>query len=333
MNIVTGGTGLLGSHILFELSKNEAPIKAFYRNKDRCNSTLKLFLFYDPINGQKLFDRIDWVQCDVLDIPQLEEEIVTNSTVYHCAALVSFHPKDFNQLLKTNKEGTSNIVNVCIDKKIKKLCYVSSTAAIGGEDNKLITEETKWKNSPETSGYSISKYCAEREVWRGIEEGLNAVIINPCVILGPGNWNESSLTIFNTVKKGIRFYPPGANATVDARDVATSLIKLGNSDIQAERFLCIGSNQSFKELTDEIATQLNVTRPKKQVSKWMVNVARRILSFVAWITRSRSSITKETVNSLFGIKSYSAEKLHSVIDVKFHSLKEQVQNSIKGRQF
>jgi len=154
---------------------------------------------------------------------------------------------------------------------------------------------------------------------------------NPCVILGPGNWNESSLEIFNTIKKGTRYYPPGANATVDVRDVATVMIMLTNSDINAERFLCIGSNQKFKVLMDEIAEQLKVRKPSKLVSRSLVSFARKALWFISFFTGKRSSITKETVNSLFGDKSYSTEKIEKALDVKFRPLSEQVENAIKGR--
>jgi len=331
MIFVTGGTGLLGSHLLYELSKENEGVRAIYRTKNRINLTKSIFKYYNPENWESQFAKIEWVEGDILDIPTLTNQIEPNSIVYHCAAMVSFHPKDFNDLMHINRDGTENIVNVCLSNNVKKLCYVSSTAAIGGEDNKLLDEETKWKISPETSGYSVSKYSAEREVWRGIEEGLNAVMVNPCVILGPGNWNESSLEIFNTIKKGTRYYPPGANATVDVRDVATVMIMLTNSDINAERFLCIGSNQKFKVLMDEIAEQLKVRKPSKLVSRSLVSFARKALGFISFFTGKRSSITKETVNSLFGDKSYSTEKIEKALDVKFRPLSEQVENAIKGR--
>ncbi len=331
MIFVTGGTGLLGSHLLIEISKNEENIRALYRSEDRINLVKQIFKFYFSDSWKTNFEKIEWVKGDILDITELDTAMKSCSIVYHCAALVSFHPKDFDQVMKINREGTANVVNLCLSNKVEKLCYVSSTAAIGGEDDVLIDEKYSWKNTPTTSGYSISKYSAEKEVWRGIEEGLNAVMVNPCVILGPGNWNDSSLTLFKTMEKGVRFYPPGANAIVDARDVARIMVKLTHSSITAQRYLCIGSNQSFKELMTVIAEELNVKTPKTSVKRWQVDAVRRILSFVSFFTRKKSAITTETVNSLFSNYSYSNEKIKQELNYKFYDLTDTIQNAIRGR--
>lgn len=344
MIYVTGGTGLLGSHLLVELTKEDNTIRAIYRSENKLNQTKKIFQYYFSDNWENHFSKIEWVKGNILDIPFLMESMTNCEYVYHCAALVSFHKGDFNRLVKLNREGTANIVNVSLALRIKKLCYVSSTAAIGTSTSsvpistsstsnatELISEKTKWKNTPTTSGYSISKYNAEREVWRGIEEGLNAVMVNPCVILGAGNWNDSSLTIFRTLQKGLKFYPPGKNATVDARDVAEIMVHLMNSDIQAERFLCIGSNQSFYELMSEISKQLNVKTPSIKTSRFVVEIARRITWFLSLFSSKKPSITKETVQSLFGERAYDNSKIKAAIGFEFRSLEDTVSNAIKGR--
>lgn len=331
MIFVTGGTGILGSHLLFNISRKETAIRALYRSKDRIDQTRSVFIHYNPDSWEDQFSKIEWVQGDILDITDLLELTKGCTQVYHCAALVSFHPKDFNRLIKINREGTENLVNACLHNNVDKLCHVSSTAAIGGDEKDVITEKTKWKVSPTTSAYSLSKYSAEREVWRGIEEGLNAVIVNPCVIFGAGNWNESSLTIFKTVQKGIKFYPPGANATVDARDVAEIMQRLMNSDINNERYLCTGSNQSFQDLMTCVAKELKVKEPSKEVSRFTVNLARKILSFAKWLIGSRSSITKETVDNLFASKSYDNSKIRTALNFEFRDLDEQVRNAVAGR--
>lgn len=337
MIFVTGGTGLLGSHLLVELSKEHKNIRALYRSEDKKQQTRKLFTFYFPDDWKEKFDCIEWIKGDILDIPNLTEAMQGCQYVYHCAALVSFHKSDFNRLIKINREGTANVVNTCLDLNISKLCYVSSTAAIGNSANTvsntstLISEKTKWKNTPTTSGYSISKYNAEREVWRGIEEGLNAVIVNPCVILGAGNWNDSSLTIFRTLQKGLKFYPPGKNATVDARDVASIMVKLMHSEIHAERFLCIGSNQSFGELMTEISSQLHVKPPTIKTSRFLVEIVRRLAWFGSLFIGKKPSITKETVQSLYGERAYDNSKIKTALNFEFRTLKETVENALKGR--
>lgn len=331
MIFVTGGTGILGSQLLFDLCQRDASVRALYRSAEKRDQLRSFFVKFDPQFGVKRFETIKWVEGDLLDVVTLGELMEGCETVYHCAALVSFHRRDFSALIKQNRHGTANLVNCALALGVKKLCYVSSTAAIGGSDKTVIKETTPWKNTPTTTGYSISKYSAEKEVWRGVEEGLDAVIVNPCVIVGAGNWNDSSLTLFRTLEKGSRYYPPGSNATVDARDVSRIMIKLMNSEIKNERYLCIGSNQTFKELMDEITSQLKVKSPSKPVRFWLLNFARRLVRIACFFTGKRPSITKETVNALFSKRVYSAEKVKTELNEEFYDLKEMVRFAIENR--
>ncbi len=176
MIFVTGGTGLLGTHVLIELSKRGHKIRALKRNKSDLTMVKKVFDFYLAEKSQTLFDQIEWVDGNILDIVSLQNGMKDCSVVYHCAALVSFKRRDFKKLIKINKEGTANVVNVCLGAKIDHLCYVSSTAAIGRSETKTIYDETnKWVSSPDNSGYAVSKYIAENEVWRGVEELLRGI--------------------------------------------------------------------------------------------------------------------------------------------------------------
>lgn len=330
MIFVTGGTGILGSHLLVELSKKEDTIRCSYRREERIKIVEHIFRFYLDSEWRTYFDKIEWVQGDILDITFLQENIEEGCDVYHCAALVSFDEKKFGSLIKINREGTANVVNVCLDKNIRKLCYVSSTAALGDDDDP-ITENTKWKKTPATSAYSVSKYSAEKEVWRGIEEGLNAVIVNPCVILGPGEWEESSLLIFKNAERGLSYYPPGSNATVDARDVADIMVRLMDSDISGEQFLCIGSNQSFKHLLTEISEKLGVKKPSKMLSRKMASTVRLMMG-LAYIFSSKSpSITRDSVANMFADREYSNTKVRDRLNFEFRTLPEMIQNAVDGR--
>lgn len=331
MIYVTGGTGLLGSHLLVELTYSTEHIRAIYRSENKVNQVKKLFQYRYSTKWETYFQKIEWVYGDILDVPFLEESMKGISKVYHCAALISFYPKDFQQLLKINREGTANIVNICLSENIDKLCYVSSTAAIGSGSKKIIDENTKWKNTPTTSCYSISKYSAEKEVWRGIEEGLNAVMVNPCVILGAGNWNDSSLTIFRTLRNGLKFYPPGSNAIVDARDVSEIMIKLMDSAISSERYLCIGQNQSFKSLMKEVSSGLNVKPPSVPVGRFIVNLAQKMAAIGSFFTRKKPNITTETVESLFSHRQYDNSKICRELNFEFKTIEETIEYSIKGR--
>jgi dihydroflavonol-4-reductase len=331
MVIVIGGTGLVGSHLLCELVKTESALQATYQTESKIKKVKTLFAFYFGTDAEEKWKKITWNCVSINDLVSLEELISAGDEVYHCAALVSFNRNDFNRLMKINREGTSNVVNVCLDKRIKKLAYVSSTSAVSGGNEKEVDENTKWKKSDDTSAYSISKYGAEREVWRAIYEGLSAVIVNPSVILGAGDWKESSLTILQQMEKGLAFYPPGANAIVDARDVAICLHKLMKSEIEGERFLLIGENVSFKTLFEKIAARLGKKPPSIAVGYVGLTFARLFMQFTSFLLFRKTPITVETVNSSLSSTVYVNQKVKEAIDYHFYDLDETIDNAVKGK--
>jgi dihydroflavonol-4-reductase len=331
MVFITGGTGLLGSHLLYQLAQKETHLRALYRNEEKINSVKALFSFYDPTNYEALFAKIEWVKGDILDIDSLTDALQHVTTVYHCAGFVSFAKKHFTTLMKINRGGTANIVNVCLEQGVEKLCYVSSTAAIGGEENEQITEKTKWKQSPETSGYSISKYSAEKEVWRGIEEGLNAVIVNPSVIFGAGNWDESSLTIFRTVQNGLMFYTKGQNGFVDARDVAEIMERLVETGVTNQRFLCVGHNAPFRSLLSDIAREMGKKPPFINTPKWLIGLSWRLSLMLSFCTGKTAAITRASAKTAFGRKTYDNTKVRTQLNFTFRPLHETIQCTIKGK--
>lgn len=269
-----------------------------------------------------------------MDVPSLEEELQGHKIVYHCAAIVSFAKRDFNQMMEINRYGTANMVNLSLDLGVEKFCYVSSTAAVGNKDipeEVEVDENGKWILTDETSGYSITKYSAEKEVWRGIEEGLNAVMVNPSVIFGAGDWDESSMKIFKTIGKGLKFYSPGANSFVDARDVAKIMIQLMESDISGQRYLCIGANSSFKHLFDLISEEMNQKPPSKKVHPFLMGITWRLSVFWAILTFSKPLITKSAARNAFNTIKYSNQKIKDVLAYEFHTLEETVENAVKGR--
>jgi len=331
MILVTGGTGLVGSHLLVELSKENESIRAIYRTKNKIELTKQIFIYYLGDDWGSYWDKIQWVEADINDIERLKIAFKGISHVYHTAGFVSFYSTDFKSCIQTNRFGTANIVNLCLKYSVSKLAYVSSTAAVGGEENIPITEVDKWKKTPLTSGYSVSKYLAEKEVWRGIEEGLNAVIINPCVILGPGNWDDSSLTIFKKATKGLLFYPTGSNATVDVRDVAICLKKLMQSSFSNSRFLCIGSNQSIQHLLNTISDHAKVNRPRYSISKIWVRLLSILTLPIFKLIGKKPPLSKDAIHSAYKNLSYNRQKLENALGHSFYTLDETIENSIRGR--
>ena len=331
MVLVTGGTGLLGSHLLVRLVQSHDNVRVLYRSTAKKESVQKVFTYYFKTEAAQFLEKLEWVEGDILDLYTLGQSFEGVTHVYHCAGFVSFAQRDFTKLMKINREGTANVVNFCLKYNIQKLVHVSSTAAIGGDDDQVISEQTKWIQSPETSGYSISKYSAEKEVWRGIEEGLKAVIVNPSVIFGAGNWEESSLTILRTVANGFPFYTNGSNAFVDARDVAEIMVQLMKSDVENERFLCLGESISFKELLSLIAKKLHKKPPSINTPKWMMGLTWRITAFLALFTGKSPAITKQSAKTAFGNKVYSNEKITKTLNFQFRTIEDTIENAVNGR--
>jgi nucleoside-diphosphate-sugar epimerase len=334
MVFVTGGTGLLGSHLLVELAQQHDQITAIYRNKTKIETVKKCFDYYLKAESETYFNKITWIECDVLDVPSLEDIIQGHSIIYHCAAIVSFSKRDFNQMMEINRFGTENMVNISIALGIEKFCFVSSTSAVGHKDipaDVEVDENGKWVLTDETSGYGITKYSAEKEVWRGMEEGLNAVIVNPSVIFGAGDWNESSMRIFKTISNGMKFYSPGANSFVDARDVAKIMVELMNRNVFNERFLCIGANTTFKHLFDLIAQELNKKPPNKKVNPVLMGITWRLSVLWAIFTFSKPLITKSAARNAFNTIKYSNKKIKNEIGYEFYSIEKTLKNAVEGR--
>lgn len=328
MILVTGGTGLVGAHLLLHLLENGAEkIRSTYRDSRNLTKTKQLFELYKKGD---LYTKIDWVLADILDVPALEIAFQEVDYVYHCAALISFDPAEEDKLRKVNIEGTANIVNFCIDKKVKKLCYVSSIAALGDlipsegkhPNQTPINEQTEWNPEVPHSDYAISKYGAEMEVWRGLQEGLPVVIVNPGVILGPGFWNQGSGILFQTVKKGISFYTNGSTGYVSVIDVVTIMHRLMRSDCSGEKFILISENWTYKDILDNIAAKLDVKKPTIQASSGLLNLAWRLDWIKSKIFQSKRKLSKTSAASLLSQTVFSNDKIKKELNYSFTSIED-----------
>ena len=327
MILVTGGTGLVGAHLLLNLAENEATIRAIYRQADTIEKTKSLFQLYQK---EHLFSRIDWVQADVIDVTSLVTPFRDIDYVYHCAGLISYDPNDENLLRKVNIEGTANIVNFCIDFKIKKLCHVSSIAALGnlGPNENQITEETEWNPESLQSDYAISKYGAEMEIWRGQQEGLDVVVVNPGVIFGAGFWNQGSSLFFSAIKKGFPFYTNGTTGYVGVTDVVKIMIQLMKSNIAGERFAIAAENLTFKEVIFSIAENLKVKKPKIEANPWMTAIGWRLDWFISTIFTTKRKLSKYSANSLHSSDFISNEKIKNALNFEFQSINSVIKEVI-----
>jgi dihydroflavonol-4-reductase len=296
MILVTGATGLVGSHLLINLLLENKEVKALYRNKLNIEKVKNVFKYK---NRLELFDNIIWIEGDITDIPSLNIAFENITHVYHCAALISFDPKDEEILRKTNIEGTANIVNCCIDFKVKKLCHVSSTAALGDtkENESIITEETEWNPEKFHGDYAISKYGAEMEVWRGFQEGLEVVIVNPGIIFGFGFPNQGSSILINKVKNGLLFYTKGKTGIVAIEDVVNCMTQLMKSSINGKQFCLVAENMHIHEILFTIANGLKVKKPRFYASKTLTSIAWRLDWLFSKITFKERNLTRATAKS------------------------------------
>jgi len=324
MILVSGGTGMLGTHLLLELVKKGEKVRAMKRASSYMDTVKKIFAYYNA-DPESIYKQIEWVDADILDIESVRVAMEGIDKVYHAAAIVSFRPSDKIKMIKNNVDGTANMVNAALANNITKFCHVSSIAALGvSDDESLADEETFRKPDSNYSGYSISKYLSELEVWRGISEGLNAVIVNPSIILGPGFWKTGSPSLFYNVWKGLKFYTKGVTGYVDVWDVVKTMYELMESTVNNERFIISAENVSFKEFFGLIADSLNKPRPEIFARPFMLNLAWRIEYLRSKLTGFTPLITKDTISAANSISNYSNKKISDLLDIKFLPVNESI---------
>ena len=314
--LVTGATGFVGAEIVKQLIAKGKKVKALKRSSSNTS-------FLKDFEGQ-----FEWVIGDVNDVPSLEDAFQDVDYVYHSAAMISFDPAERYKMFKVNIEGTANMVNMSLDRKVKKFLFVSSVSAFGKYDiKKDINEETKWIENPENSNYSIAKHRSELEVWRGHEEGLNMVITNPSTILGFGDWTQGSSQIFKNVHDEIPFYPIGVNGFVSLEDVAKSCIQLMESPISGERFIISGENISFKHLFETIAKGFGKKVPSKPLSPFMREIGWRFYWLKSKLSGQQAMVTKETTLYTSRNYIYLNDKVKNALGFEFESIDEVIKRT------
>ena len=311
LTLVTGGTGFLGSLLVKKLVAAGEKVRVIHR----ANSDLSVL---SDVN-----DKIEFVEADILDIPSLEKAFAGVTKIYHSAALISYDASERDLLFKINVEGTANVVNIALYHQVKRLLFVSSIAAIGGLPDTIIDETAKWEKNPYETQYGISKKLAEHEVFRGIAEGLDAVIVNPGVILGPGFWEQKNAAkLFIAVEKGFPFFTNGTNGYVDVEDVVNISIQLMNSDIKEERFILISENVSLKKIISTVATLLNKKPPSIEIRGFLAKTLPVADWFWSKIKHKKRSLTAENLMVSLQNFQYDNHKIKKAIGFQFKPVDE-----------
>lgn len=318
--LVTGGTGFLGGYILLQLLEKGYAVKALRRSANL------------PTHIQPhLLEKVQWIDGDILDVVSLQEAMEEVDYIIHSAAIVSFAKKDKQRMMKINAEGTANVVNMALGSNIKKLVYISSVAALGRTlHGETVSEEKKWEENKLTTSYAKSKNKAEMEVWRGMAEGLDAVILNPSTILGFGDWNTGSSAIFKNVYKEFPWYSKGMNGFVDVEDVAKAAMLLMESDITEQRYIINGDNWTFKQLLDTIARALGKKPPHKEATPFIAGLAWRMAWLKAKLTGGKAFLTRESARVAQSNTSFTNSKiLNALPGFHFTPLTETITNAGK----
>ena len=321
--LITGATGFLGIHVVREFLQAGYHVKGTFRNQASQTKAKQVLGYYEDADA--LFNRVEWVNVDMLDYNDVLKAVQSVHYVVHAAAEVSFNPRFKHRIIENNTLMASYIADAAIEAGIKKLCHISSIAALGSTINgEPITEETKLASVKDQSAYSTSKFYAEMEVWRAINSGLDAVILNPSVILGAGDWKTSSSTFISTIAKGLSFYSNGVTGFVDVRDVALASRLALESTVSAERFVLSAENISYYNLFCNIAKSLNKPTPKFKAYPILLKSIATISSFYSYITGRDPLVTPQSARSAWRKCYYSGRKFEEQFGVKYTPISQTI---------
>jgi dihydroflavonol-4-reductase len=317
MILITGGTGFLGRELIHQLLSDGRKVRVLYRTEDKL-SALQPFL-----------KDIETAQGDLLDVTSLESAMKGVSEVYHCAGFTGFLRSDYQKLMKVNVEGTANVVNAMLHSGVRKLIFVSSIYAYGALPGKTISEESKWESTRWNTRYGLSKMLAEREVWRGQEEGLQTIIVQPGVILGPDAREDAAINaVIQAVDRGFPFYFEGQKGYVDVRDVAKVMIELMDKEVFGHKFIVVAEQVSTKVLLEEVALALGKEAPQKQLPSVVAPLMALADMLISLFSGRKRRLALENIRISLQSFSYSNQKLMETLDFQFIPLRETVQHVV-----
>ena len=325
MILITGATGLVGGNLIWHLLQQNESVEAIRRPSGNLNALNTIFSFYTS-TPEFYLSRINWRIADVLDEKSIDAAMQGISTVYHCAAVVSLG-NDSHKLVETNVLGTRNVVQSALRNNIQKFCFVSSIAACGKTFNgSLIDENSCWTDSPTLSVYSRSKYDSELEVWKGMEEGLNAVIVNPGVILGVSGTDSGSSQLFHQVQKGLLFYVNGGSGYVDVQDVVKVMMLLTQSEISGQRFIVVGENCSNKDILNWMSDGFGTHRPFICIGEKLFLLIACLSEFIGKVFHFHPLIDQGTARSATSGSFYSSRKIIQAFNFQFTPIEKSIKS-------
>lgn len=315
---ITGATGFVGVHLIHHLLQKGHSVLAIKRT----SSSLKEFELVNNAYGSKVStDKLQWRDAELTD-PELVDMFSEVDHVVHVAGLISYYKQDLNELIRVNADGTAHIVNFCLAAGVQSFCYVSSTAAISKQTDKEFQEEGQdWDDKAPHSAYGLSKYLGELEVWRAREEGLQAFIVNPGVILGYGLWDKSSNQLFKKTYNQFPFYSTGVTGFTGVHDLCEVIADLFTKEVDGQQFLVINNNASFKEIMDMMAEAYGKRKPFIGVTGFILGLMKALVA-IKKVFGLRGLISQETVDAATSQFRFSNAKITKHTDHKFWSIED-----------
>jgi len=327
MVFLTGSTGLVGGHLIVRLHQSGRSIRALVRSTSTFDQLRLICQFYHQ-SFEELYNSVEWVYGNTLDFVGLCENLKDVEEVYHCAAVVSFNSRNKKELLRTNIQGTANMVDASLKCGVSRFCFISSIGALGNaEKGEFINEKTPWKNDGKVSAYSESKFRSELQAWRGYNEGLNMVIVNPGVILGPGAPDKGSLLLFKVGREGLPFYTKATTGYVDVRDVCRAATELMDKKIYGKHFILVSDSIDNRDLFSMIATEFNAKPPRFEAGKTILTLAAFFSEAYGLLTGKMPQLTMETVKSVQKPQKYSNQLIRKTLNFNFISLQQSIQDT------
>lgn len=326
VNLVTGASGILGSYVVAELVKQGETVVACRQAKSSLLPIEKVFALKFE-DWEEQFKKVEWRELDLTSLLSIETALQGIDTVYHCAGFVSFAASDRSKLFQINEQGTANLVNACLALPGIQFCHVSSIGTLNNSEHiGPLNESVFWKSTGKEGYYAISKYNAEREVWRGMEEGLNAVIVNPGVILAPAFWQQSSLELIHKAYKGNRFFTAGQTAYVMADDVAAVMIQLVKQKVFGKRFLVFENNYTYRAVFEALRKGFHYKGRLIEVSESVLKVVAFIERFFSFFIGRDAVLSPSVMRAAFNQQLYSRENLDNTLKHEFIPLLSGISN-------
>ena len=322
MILVTGATGILGRVIVLELLKRGKNVRASKRKSSNIDEVRNSFKFYTE-NSDKFFNKIEWIDLDFNDSESLKNALNGVEEVYHTAAKVSFHPNKKREMYHTNIEGTKQLLYACENSSVKKFCFIGSIAVLDGlNENNVMDEDSNYNPKINHSSYAVSKHFSEMDVWRASAEGLNTIIVNPGIIIGSGNWKNSSGKLFPTFEKN-NYTFSGGSAYVDVRDVAEITIQLMEKNVFGERFITISENLKYANF-GKMVREKSGLKIQKILPNYLLKIGLFLNKILGWLIPPLKMVTKNNIDSITSFNQISNEKIKKELNFEFIPIQESI---------